>query len=201
MIKLTKSVAFLFLVVFVLAGFYLYAPKYLLYSSNYEKADSIVLLLGPDFNARKKEANKLIDEGMADYLIISAHNKIYKIINNGTIEEISSDLAANMTGKKNIEASAFYYEDTHLEIIEAQKIMEHYKLKSAIFISSPYHMRRIKIIVSKVFAPKGDRFYFVPTRYEKTPANFLEIPLANWGKILREYVKILWFYLYSNWTN
>ncbi len=200
MIKFNKCV-FLFLTVAIFAGLFLYAPQFLLYFSSYEKADSIILLVGPDFNARKKEANKLIDEGMVDYLIVSAHNKTYKVIKNKIIELTSSNLGANQTGKKAVEKPAFYYEDTHLEIIEAQKIMEHYKLKSAIFISSPYHMRRVKIIVSKVFASREGRFYFVPTRYEKTPANFWKIPLADWEKILREYAKIMWFFLYSNWIN
>lgn len=201
MIKFNRGAVFLLLTVAVLAGFVLYAPQFLLYSSSYEKADSIILLLGPDFNARKKEANKLIDEGMADYLIVPAHNKTYKIINNKIIEEISTNLAANTTSKKAAGAPAFYYEDTHLEIIEAQKIMEHYKSKSAIFISSPYHMRRIKFIVSNVFNVKKGSFYFVPTRYEKASAIFWEIPLTDWRKIFMEYAKILWFCLYSNWIN
>ncbi len=201
MIKFNKSSAFLPLTVAVFAGFVLYAPQFLLYSSSYEKADSIILLVGPDFNARKKETNKLIDEGMADYLIVPAHNKTYKIINNRIIQEISSNLATNTTGKKDVEAPAFYYEDTHLEIIEAQKIMSNYKSKSAIFISSPYHMRRIKFITSNVFDTKKSSFYFVPTRYEKASTIFWEISLADWKKILMEYAKILWFFLYSNWKN
>ena len=201
MVKLNRGAIFLLLTVAVFAGFVLYAPKFLLYSSSYEKADSIILLVGPDFNARKKEANKLIDEGMADYLIVPAHNKTYKIINDRIIEEISSNSATNSTGKEAVEAPAFYYEDTHLEIIEAQKIMSNYKSKSVIFISSPYHMRRIKFIASSVFDIKKGSFYFVPTRYEKASAIFWEVSLADWKKILMEYAKILWFFLYSNWTN
>ena len=200
MIKFNKSAAFFLLAVAVFAGVVLYAPQFLLYSSSYEKADSIILLVGPDFNARKKEANKLIDEGMADYLIVPARNKTYKIINDRIIEEISSNLATITTGKKVVEAPAFY-EDTHLEIIEAQRIMSNYKSKSAIFISSPYHMRRIKFIASNVFDTKKGNFYFVPTRYEKASTIFWDISLANWKKILMEYVKILWFFLYSNWSN
>src|SRR4030042_3983672 len=109
MIKLNRGAAFLLLTVAVLAGFVLYAPKFLLYSSSYEKADSIILLVGPDFNARKKEANKLIDEGMAEYLIVPAHNKTYKVINNRLIEEISSNLSTNATGGEALEAPGFYY--------------------------------------------------------------------------------------------
>jgi hypothetical protein len=193
MIKFNKYVAFLLLTAAVLAGFVLYAPQFLLFSSNYEKADSIILLVGPDFNARKKGANRLIDEGMANFLIVPAHNKTYKIINNRIDEEVPVNLATNTTGKKAVEAPAFYYEDTHLEIIEAQKIMSNYESKSAIFISSPYHMRRIKLIASRVFDTKKGSFYFVPTRYEKNSAIFWEISLADWKKILRSCFKCyLW---------
>ena len=31
------------------------------------KDDAIIILLGPDFKARQKEANELVDKGMADY--------------------------------------------------------------------------------------------------------------------------------------
>jgi DUF218 domain len=201
MIKLTNTIAFLSLVGLVLAGFILCAPQYLLYSSRYEKTDAIILLVGPDFNTRKREANKLIEQGMTDYLIVSGHNKIYKINNNQIIEEISSNLLKSAADKKTDQAGEFYFEDTHLEIIEAKKIMEYYKLNSAIFISSPYHMRRIKLIASRVFNKNKNCFYFVPTRYEKVPDIFWQISLADWKKIIREYSKIVWFLIYINWIN
>ena len=92
--------------------------------------------------------------------------------------------------------SPSFYEDTHLEIIDAQKVMSGYGLKSAILVSSPYHMRRIKLIVMKVFDTNKGDFYFVPTHYEKAPANFWELSLADWKKVRKEYGKILWFFLY-----
>jgi len=60
-------------------GFVLYSPRFLLYSSEYRKADAVILILGPDFKARQKEAYELIDEGMADYLIIPAYHKVYRV--------------------------------------------------------------------------------------------------------------------------
>jgi DUF218 domain len=201
MIKLTNTIAFLFFALLVFGGFVLYSPQYLLYSSECKKADAIILLVGPDFNTRKKEANKLIEQGMTDYLIVSGHNKIYKIDKDRIIKEISSNLFQSTTDKKMVQARAFYCEDTHLEIIEAQKMMEYYKLNSAIFVSSPYHMRRIKVIASRVFNTNKNSFYFVPTRYEKTSGIFWQIPLADWKKIIREYFKIIWFLIYINWMN
>jgi hypothetical protein len=61
-------------------------------------------------------------------------------------------------------------------------------------------MRRIKIIVMKVFDTNKSDFYFVPTRYEKAPADCWELSLADWKKVRNEYGKILWFFLYFPWS-
>lgn len=191
-------VGILFLV--LLIGIILYSPKFLLYSSEYKKANAIVLILGPDFKARQKEAYKLINEGMADYLIVPAYHKIYRVYDKAMKKYLSSNLYLSKSNKKNVAAPPEFYEDTHLEIVEAQKIMSDYGWKSAIFVSSPYHMRRIKFIVMKVFDTHGSIFYFVPTQYEKAPANFWELSIADWKKVRREYSKILWFFLYFPWS-
>lgn len=191
-------VGILFLV--LLIGIILYSPKFLLYSSEYKKANAIVLILGPDFKARQKEAYKLINEGMADYLIVPAYHKIYRVYDKAMKKYLSSNLYLSKSNKKNVTAPPEFYEDTHLEIVEAQKIMSDYGWKSAIFVSSPYHMRRIKFIVMKVFDTHGSIFYFVPTQYEKAPANFWELSIADWKKVRREYSKILWFFLYFPWS-
>jgi hypothetical protein len=190
------------IIVLLIGGIIVYAPHFLLYSSSYQKADAIILFLGPDFTARQKEAYKIIDEGMADYLIIPAYHKIYRIFDEGNIKYLSPNLFLRSSIKKKalVAPAPSFYEDTHVEIIEAGKIMSDYRLQSAIFVSSPYHMRRIKLIVSKVFtAQKGD-FYFVPTSYEKASANFWELSWADWKKVGREFGKILWFFLYIPWT-
>lgn len=200
MIKKKKifTIGFLFLV--LVTCFILYSPGFLLYSSECKKTDVIILLLGPDFKARQKEANKLINDGMADYLIIPAYHKTYRIYDKATVKYLSSNLYLPRSDKKNVTSSPGFYEDTHLEIIEAKKMMSDYGLTSAIFVSSPYHMRRIKIIAMKVFDANKSDFYFVPTRYEKAPANCWELSLADWKKVRREYGKILWFFLYVPWS-
>jgi hypothetical protein len=181
-------------------GCVLYSPRFLLYSSKYKKANAVILILGPDFKARQKEAYKLINEGMTDYLIIPAYRKAYRVYDKDTKKYLSPNLYSFKTDQKNIAAPAGFYEDTHLEIIEARKIMSDYGLNSAIFVSSPYHMRRIKLIAMKVFDTNKNDFYFVPTRYERAPANYWELSLADWKKVRREYGKILWFFLYFPWS-
>jgi hypothetical protein len=200
LIKSNKCLVIGLLLLVLLGGFILYSPRFLLYSSEYKKANAIILLLGPDFKARQKEANRLINDGMADYLIVPAYHKIYRIYDKGTMKYLSPNLYSFKSGQKNIASSPSFYEDTHLEIIEAQKIMSVYGLKSAIFVSSPYHMRRIKLIAMKIFDTNKGDFYFVPTRYEKAPANFWELSLSDWRRVRKEYGKILWFFLYFPWS-
>ena len=190
----------LILIILSLSGLILSAPDYLLYSSPYKKADAIVVLLGPDFNARQKEVYDLISKGMADYLIIPAHNKTYRVLDKGIIKYLPDNFPELKTMEKNVDAPPYFYEDTHWEIIEAKKVMSHYGLRSAIFVSSPYHMRRIKIMVIKVFDNKDGQFYFTPTHYEEAPAGFWKLSSADWKKVVREYRKILWFIVYSPWT-
>ena len=188
----------LFLV--LLAGLILYSPRFLLYSTEYNKADAVILILGPDFKARQKEAYELIDKGVADYLIIPAYHKIYRIYDKEMKKYLSRNLYPFKSSQKNVAAPPEFYEDTHLEIVEARKIMSYYRLNSAIFVSSPYHMRRIKIIAMKVFDTNNNVFYFVPTHYEKAPVDFRELSSADWRKVRREYGKILWFLIYFPWS-
>jgi hypothetical protein len=195
-----KRLLVLILVIMSLLGLILYAPHYLLYSSQYKKADAIVLLLGPDFNARQKEAYDLLSDGMADYLIIPAYNKTYRVFDKGAVKYSPANFPEPKTMERNVDAPPRFYEDTHWEIIEAKKAMSHYGLRSAIFVSSPYHMRRIKIIVITVFDKNAGVFYFIPTHYEKAPAGFRELSSSDWKKVAREYGKILWFIVYFPWT-
>lgn len=184
----------------ILAGFVLYSPRFLLYSTGYNRANAVILILGPDFKARQKEAYKLINEGMADYLIIPAYRKVYKVYDKENKKHLSPNLYFLKSSKGNVEVPPQFYEDTHLEIIEAKKIMSDYGMNSAIFVSSPYHMRRIRIIVGMLFDTNKNVFYFVPTRYENAPSEFWKLSSADWRKIRREYGKILWFLIYFPWS-
>jgi hypothetical protein len=193
-----KIMLILLIVVVVLAAGMFYAPKYLTYSTNYAKVDAIIILLGPDSSARQKHARNLIKKGMADYLIIPAYKKTYHV-DQGTIKPLPNKTDKNnINGKKNTIAPQ-YYEDTHLELIEAKKTMEMYGQKSAIFVSSPYHMRRIQIMVDKEF-DNHYKSYFSPTPYDPAPLNAWELKASDWKKIWRECIKIIWFMIYFPWT-
>ncbi|MCE5210422.1 MAG: YdcF family protein [Deltaproteobacteria bacterium] len=197
--KLRKLMIILAISILMIVGIF-NSPRFLLYSTDHKKADAVIILVGPDFKARKKEANDLINKGMADFLIIPAYNKTYGISNEGKEQYLLPALDSSGSGKNNDLSFPKFYEDTHIEIIKAQKIMSRYGLKSAIFVSSPYHMRRIKLIAGKVFKSSNHNFYFVPTRYEKAPVKIGELSSADWKKVRREYGKIIWFFIYYAWS-
>jgi len=190
-----RGLTIFILVCLMVIGLVIYSPQFLLYSTDYKKADAIIILLGPDFKARRKEANDLIQKGMADYLIIPAYHKTYGVSSEGKGTYL---LPGSSSLKKNQNPSGYpkYYEDTHIELIEAQETMAHYGLKSAIFVSSPYHMRRIQLIAAKIFDFGKYPFYFVPTKYENAPADVFQLSSSDWRKIRREYSKMLWFLIY-----
>lgn len=68
-----------FLVAAVLAGLLYLAPRFLVYSTGHKRVDTIVVLLGPDFRARHRHAKNLLYEGMAEYLIIPAYGRTYRM--------------------------------------------------------------------------------------------------------------------------
>jgi hypothetical protein len=70
------------------------------------------------------------------------------------------------------------YEDTHVELIKAKKTMKMYGWNSTIFVSAPYHMRRIQIMMDKEFG-KQSAYYFSPTPYETAPLDVRELKASD----------------------
>ena len=195
---LKRTVLILSATAVVAAAGMFFAPGFLAYSTNYTKVDAIVILLGPVFSDRERHALDLIEKGMADYLIIPAYHKTLHL-DRQTLKPLPDNPdIKNINGKKEPVVPE-YYEDTHLELIEAKKAMRRHGLKSAIFVSSPYHMRRIQIMVKKEFDRQSE-YYFSPTPFEEAPLNAWDLKASDWKKVRREYVKILWFMIYSPWT-
>ena len=184
----------------VLIGILFYAPHYLTYSDKPRSSDAVVLLVGPDFEARKKEANHLIGDGYADFLIIPAYGRISKATKDGTLKSVKKNRANRKNPARNERAAKSaqkIYENTHLEMLYAKAMIDEHGLKSAIFVSSPYHMRRIKIIAGRIFDQKDYELSFVPTRYEKPCNNPWWTNKYGFRRVMGEYIKIGWFLLYE----
>jgi hypothetical protein len=183
----------------LVVGAVAYAPYYLVRTDKPVKSDVIVLLVGSKFTPRKEEVFKLIGDGYTRRLIIPAYGKVSDV-----------ELFSNQEGQANpkpdpslikgriVKLSHYpkYFEDTHIEILEAKKMMDKAGFKSAIFVSSPYHMRRISIIANKVFGKKDYQLVFVPSRYEQHSGALWFLYKRDLKLVFTEYSKIVWFTLY-----
>jgi len=169
-----------------------YAPRYLTYADTPVKSDAIVLFVGPDKKSRQEEANFLITQGYARYFLIPAYGKIRDTRGHDPISPGIGIVHSNSNLK-----TKSYFENTHVEVLEAKRMMEHYGLKSAIFVSSPDHMRRIKIITEKVFDKKDVQIAFVPVRSETRHHDLRDLTPSDYTRMGKEYIKIVWFLMYS----
>jgi uncharacterized SAM-binding protein YcdF (DUF218 family) len=206
----TVPQSLLIVLVVVVFGLALYnAPGFLAYSDQPVKSDAVVLFLGGEEGVREKEANQLMVEGYADFLIIPGYRQIKKRGSDGGLIKINLDLKIkssklepgpqedpNQRINETTNQKNRIIEDTHQEAIIAEDMMEHLGISTAILVSSPYHMRRIKLIAERVFGERAMVCY-VPTRYETPDAGFWLFENYKRKIVITEYAKIAWFLLYS----
>jgi uncharacterized SAM-binding protein YcdF (DUF218 family) len=184
----------------ILVGIFLYyAPRFLVYADRPVKSDVVVLFSSIDNQTREKEAEELLREGYARYLLVPASGGFHEIAVGGQLTRLSPDFKV---GKKLLKIRKHvyyktYHERTHIEALEAKRMMDDMGLVSAIIVSSPYHMRRLHMICQKVFGEQSRLFSYVPSRYEQNPATVRDMDRADWSFVIQEYIKICWFSLYS----
>ena len=179
----------------------LLSRHYLAFAEKPVKADVIVLFVGPDWGARQHEAYRLMRDGYARYVIIPAYNRLSSVAKVDEFRPIEKDLFPGNSASllKKLHNYPDYYEDTHFEVLEAKRIMSKLGFRSAIFVSSAYHMRRIKLITSRVFRNEQATVAFVPAQYEQTPAGVWSFERygRNWW-VGNELPKIAWFLVYES---
>ncbi|MCP4669770.1 MAG: YdcF family protein [Desulfobacula sp.] len=186
---MVKAIIFIICILIV----HVFAFSYLKLNNKPVKSDIVVLFIGLEYEKRLEEAHQLLKENYAKALIIPAYHSEY-IPANGKINRTKNF----HKGTLNTSAYPGYYENTHIEALEAKKMMDIAGYKSAIFVSSPFHMRRISIIASRVFEVGNYEISFIGSRYLGQDNSFLSI--FKWYKIKQifsEYLKIAGFFLYQ----
>jgi hypothetical protein len=183
--------------------------------------------LGPGYRAREKEALQLLKEGYAEYLLIPSFYYAYKyqggelqpqplgrkdiFPNYPTCDRPVGFLAILKRHESNRIRDFNNYpdhrEETHIEICRARQMAEMIGTNKFLLVSSPYHMRRIKLIAQRVFASGPDaastslgskfELYFIPTRYESGPEVLWFLKPGEWKLVFLESLKIIWFSIYS----
>jgi hypothetical protein len=173
--------------------FFVYASAYLDYSEKPVKSDAVVLFVGPDYESRMKKALRLIEEGYADALFIPAHYRVL-VVRDGSRRVQDLPLGSSFQRA----AYPRYYENTQIEVSEVKRMMDQAGYKSALFVSSAYHMRRISIIAKKIFA-KGDYRVTCVAGPAGPAGRYADNPwLFFWNRlqhIVEEYIKIAWLRL------
>lgn len=166
--------------------------QYLNLSEEPVKSDAVVLFAGPDYPERLKEVHRLMDEGWADTLIVPAYQLVYTMADGDIVRDLNP--RETRVDRRSYPA---YYENTHIEALEAKKFMEELGLFCAIMVSDPCHMRRIKIISSHVFQEEKYRIRCIGSRYLR-PHGFLSaFGLSQVKFSLTEAVKMIFFLAYA----
>jgi len=186
------------IVLALLTAFILYAPGFLVYADKPVKADAVVLYSGPGQKDRLQEARRLVADGYARYLIIPDFGVVSIAGENGALEPVAPELWGQAQSLKGATPPIYrrYVERTHVEALEAKRILDRLGLRSALMVSSPYHTRRINMICARVFR-NGYRFAVVPARTQQTYTVRDWLDRNHRQKIVSEYVKMGWFLVYE----
>ncbi|MFZ2223265.1 MAG: YdcF family protein [Candidatus Deferrimicrobium sp.] len=176
------------------------APGFLTFAQPPRASDAVVLFSGPGQEARLREAKELIVEGYAKLLILPAHGSPFRLSGESLdLERVApAPLLRDRTIR--IRKAAFYakhYENTHVEALEAKRMMNELGLRSAILVSSPYHTRRLGLIARKVFDRGRYEVTIAPSRYQASFRGRDWFSPADRGVIVGEYVKMAWFVMYA----
>jgi uncharacterized SAM-binding protein YcdF (DUF218 family) len=202
------------LFIVLLIGFIL-SPRYLVSSGLPIKSDIIIQFPVPEMEEMRRESWQLVKEGYSEYLCIPTSLSLYQANQNGAflsgipfpdiepatkLHQLRSAKGISFTNFKQIRTEyhfPHYYENTHVEMLLAKKVMDAYGFRKALFVSSPYHMKRIRIMAERVFDSTYD-ITMVPSRFEKK----FETPLPSqqdMRHVFTELPKMAWFICYDLW--
>lgn len=178
-----------------------FAPGFLFAEDPPRRADAVVLFVGPENRDRLREAERLLAEGRAPWLLIPAWGEMYRADAGGRAVKVSGDRERGrllFRVRKHADGLE-HYENTHLEALEARRMLDRIGARTALLVSSGYHTRRIGMIAGRVFP--GD-LYGVALRPVRGDEPF---SARDWFHprqrriIAGEYLKMAWFLLYG-WT-
>ena len=187
-----KVLSSIIAVIVCLLVFYVFAFSYLNYCDKPEKSETVVLFIGPGYHERLKEAEKLIENGYAKILVIPAYRELFTIVD-GSLKK--SRIFHNIPFNRKVYKR--YFENTHIEELTAKQMMDTVGYTSAIFVSAPYHMRRIRIISASIFSTPNYRLAFIGSRYLQHGISLSVFKWSFMKRVCMEYVKICWFFIYK----
>jgi uncharacterized SAM-binding protein YcdF (DUF218 family) len=196
-----KKVIFLVCsIILVLASLLIfYGPSFLTCQDEPVKSDVIILFSGVEQKTRELEAEKLLREGYGRHIIVPAYGEVQQVVSDGLMKRNPLETKEGNLLFQTHKSIYYkkYYEETHIEALEAKRMMDKSGFRSAILVSSPYHMRRIRMIADEVFGYEKYKLYCVPTSFEKSCVAADWLDKNSIAIFMSEYVKIGWFLLYT----
>jgi len=181
--------------IFLLAAVLIYVNlptfgEFLIVAEKPRPSDAIVVLAG-DRGERTEYAADLYNRGFAPVMIISGGVLYDELIYARVMAEHARELG--------VSREAIILEDeaetTYENAVLTKKIIRQRGIKSALVVSSPYHMRRVKFIFDRVFQGSGVELVYVPVKdswFE--PDSWWKSPRGQ-KIVFFEYVKLLWYWL------
>lgn len=192
-----KIVIFGVLLPALLMAVYVAGADFLTIQDTPVQADAVVLFIGPDIAERFREAHQLIMDGVAGVLLIPALGSMWTSQNGKWDKGVPSFPPEQGSHGFAAEQYPGYYENTHIEVLTALRMMADAGMSNALFVSSPTHMRRIRIITKHVLPDTaGYQIFFRGTRYVALNNALSLFHPAKAKQVVLEYVKIAWFGLY-----
>jgi hypothetical protein len=153
-------------------------------------------MLGPGFGDRIQIGQRLLAEDKVKYLLIPGRCVVFSKGAGGKLDAEISMLNFGHPLCIDLDAPA-YRVRTHRELELTREMMEQFGFNSVNLVSSPYHMRRIKIIAGAAF--RGTDFAVACISAEKSGEgawNWWQRS-EDWWWVSHEYIKLAWFRLYT----
>ena len=171
---------------------------FLVVSETPAPADVVVQFIGPDARARHATAVNQVEQGLALLLMVPALYRLSERNSQGGLVQLPSESIRKIfpCNPWNDSMISRVMEDTHKELLLAKCAMDQLQLDSAILVSSPSHMRRIRLMANRVFDSKQYRIHCVAASGTRKADSWWPGRRDLWW-MTREYPKILWFLLYA----
>ena len=135
--------------------------SFLVVQDDLKKAD-VIIVLGGASGERTLQAVDLYKKGYAPRILMCGGKGVWRI----TWGEVMGDLAVERGVPRYAVIAEGSSRTTIEEALNSKRVMEERGFKSAIVVSSPYHMRRVSLLFRKVFKGSGASLSFYPAQEE-----------------------------------
>lgn len=188
-------------------AFLLFGEKFLRVESDVSnrKSDAVVILAGAPSEDKQRilAGTTIFSNGSVRYIILPLRHPTFEWSWAARYYQLEHMMLGNslIIGRltQSDRPEIAHYGGTFVEARKTAQIMRKLKLKSAIIVSSAYHMRRTKLAFERYRKNSHMQFYYYPVDQSANSGSLLWwMDTAYFFKVLREYRKLLAaYFVYS----